>query len=665
MTNALLRMPELSDGISGIDDWMRTVPHKTRGASLDLCKVTIRQNAARRRFVFSVPDSAVEHLGRRGGEIEASESLDDGDETFPFSKLQGRLLLGTAKSASPPNARLILIEDQNPGAFSDLLSALSTIRSTSQELLVFESASKRRIPGIRLTGVEPHDLNDGILGSARSLQIRDLGFDVATPTGFIHPMAEACPELIRIQNPGSDLLLWNSNPGDEQRGAFVPLSVLERRRRQPADYFRFTPKSFITSEPENDVSPEPIDIRLVKILDRKRDEDRRRKQIILELKDPTGTQNIRRLFDTMDEAESGLFDTDARIWTSRPGKSAAGLTTHRILFRTESPLAEVVGPDVRAFVQPSAFEARGIPLFVELGHRLHPAADAFIDELPIDHPLASQFTEMFPAESEGRDCHHLLRMNPHGMPSHHVLRGGELLRDHIGPIVAETIALPPDTSTDSNVSRKLAESIRSARDRNLENIRATGADEAEAVIGEFDEVLAELSRHVDQLEKQLDGSASKAKVLTEVATHLEIELAKSPGDWWRLDALVGRLNNDIIKPREDWVAKLDSATRQFEVGQKAALSRLADAAAIVEERLGLIRGWVKTSETARSALQRNLEQAAQLQHHLKRVAAKAAEDHANATAMLVSVSKSLEAEDRRLQSSEDRLRKKKAALEDQ
>ena len=663
MTNPLFRMPAVTDGITAVERWINSSPHDQRKKLLASCSVLLADTEPMIRPVFSVPTAAADFLRQHGGLDDQTSESDVTREEVTIDALSARLLLCPGNDAPPVDSVLILAEHMDEQAFAELLSALSLIETRHQELLLLEAESGESVMAIELRGADPACLTDGSLGPIDVLQVRDLGFRVATPLGLVHPMVEFSPALIQIQGSGNSVLLWRSDPSDELKGAFVSMTVRDQRIRHPADLFTLTAGTFAAIPPNNEITPPPIEIHLEQASDGAVIPDHRTTRILLELKESAGGRTMRRLLDIMDEVESGLLDTEARIWSSRIGAGAASPTSHHVCFRTQRLPSDYAGRGARVFAQPANFEAHGIPLFIEVGYELRPAVDSFLETLPNDHPLIQQLTRDFPAKTAGGDCHHFLQTNPHGNPSHKTLVGGELLTDHIGTIVAEAVALPPGSSPDATAARRLAESIRGERDRNLLNIREVAEAEAREVQKEFDSVLADLTRHVDDVEDQLSDSALKTESLTKLANDLVDLLKEAPRDWWTLHNAVDQINSQITTPRLAWLETIDGEKKSYRTTQAETIQRINDASELVDSRIVELRKWLKAAQDARSTLNKKIASAEALSGRLANTSKEASKDHQKATSILDDVTRQTAEEDERLARKGEVILRRQQALE--
>ncbi|MDB4775585.1 hypothetical protein OAG62_00525 [bacterium] len=655
-------MPALPDGVEAMDQWIRSIPTRQQAKGLEACQFLIPADGALEGPFVSVPSSAAEFFAQYNGRPESSLPSGDGWDSISASQLPDRLLLQPSDETDPPSSLLILVEDHDPESFAELLSGLTLIPSKHQVLLSLESESGTQATAIELVGADHRDLSNGSLGPIEILQIRDIGFRTATPLGLVHPMAEKTPSLLRINNPHDSLLIWRPDPTDDRKGRFISMKLAEQRTRIPADFFKVVSEQFPTTLIKNQVMPPEIEIHLERTPVAVEEDQFRTSRVLLELKDTSNGQGFRRLLDIMDEVESGVLDQDARIWTSRLGKGAASPTTHHISFRTDRPASEFAARGIRAYAQPEAFDSRSIPLYIEAGYSLRPAIDTLLDRLPTEHPLIRQLGEEFPATSDDRPCHHFLRVNPHGTPSHQVLTGGELLIDHIGTIVAEVLALPPDASRDTAATKKLAEEIRGSRKRSLENIRTAGKEESDLIRSEFDSVHADLLRHVSAIETKIKECSTKAMSLSEIATSLEQSLAKTPAEWWNLQKTVETINAKIIEPRATWLKQIETQKTQVWDQQKQVLKELSDSKSLVSSRLKVIQTWLTQAEESRRELDRVLTQAQVVQRKLTTAVTQASKHHKTASLILEEVSGKLDLETQRLAEAEQALLRRQQAI---
>ena len=662
MTISYFHMPALSDGVEAMDRWMKSLPHGQQAKTLENCLFRVPSNGSVEGPFVSVPESGTAFLQEHGGQPKTAFPSDHDGDLISFDQLSSRLELVPSDDSDPASSLLILAEDLDAESFAELLSGLTLIRSKHQEILILEAEGDQQVTAIELIGTDPRDLTDGSLGHVSIFQIRDLGFRTATPLGLVHPMAEKTPGLIRITNPRNEVLIWRSDPTDDRKGGFVSMAVKEQRTRIPADFFIFAPKRFPTTTPDNRITPPSIEIHLEKSPAPSEGDDRRTARVLLELRGSSSGQSFRRLLDIMDEVDSGVLAEDTQIWTSRLGAGEASPTTHHICFRTDRPASEFATHGVRAFAQPEAFDSRSIPLFIEAGFSLRPAIDTILEVLPDQHSLIRQLTEEFPTESDGQPCHHFLRVNPHGEPSHHVLSGGERLIDHIGTIVAETYALPPHESRDADESNKLAKSIRAEKERNIENIRVTGEEESNLIRSEFDAILADLTQHVGAVEARITECSTRAASLSEIATSLEQSLAKTPLEWWTLQQAVETINSKIIEPRAIWLKRLDSEKAENWNQQKQAIKELADAKGLVNSRLAILKQWLSEAEKSRSELNRVLQQVQSVQEKLTASVAQASKDHQKASLVLERTSTELDLEAQRQAEVEKRILQRQQAI---
>ena len=489
------------------------------------------------------------------------------EESFGKARLQ--------RHDSPDSAYLILEKKSGSGTFKDVLDKALSLSGWKFSFVELVSAGGIPFRGLRLNR-QSFNQSRHPLPHFFGVQVYTLdsfGQDSShwLPPGYSHPILRHYPFLAPMCGEG----FWKLWHGDPLNGSFTEYQLanpdseaqgIEHVLEFNADDLFKTPLDQASySIPADDELDLKIPIDLVpdsNLIDRFDSTSLGGVMISIQTKKHHFPPA---LFDVLDRIDCGIDDAWYYATQKNPEhREADRLVRH--LVRIDHPrvenIRELIPIDARAFYQPASFKKHSINLFIPFGQRFKPDITKFLGQLPPDHPLVKQMSELAGGEHPKDPTHYLEKDGDRHFKVRSVDGGRSLLECLKG--VVSTLTETSDLLKDEWVEHA---SIKS-RER-TEFVTKAISIETDSMGKTFDELLAAFRLDLGPMSEQFNSVQQKIQSLTLILKELEDGVSQVPTRWKDFVGKVLELLNEISEPRLQWIQKeesrLDDESRMVEL----------------------------------------------------------------------------------------------------